>query len=99
MTPGCTGKPRRERTMTDSELHEIENHISWGWHDDKGNDDVRLLFNEIMRLRAVAAEAREEGRKEGIEEIEMSLLGYIIGTGPLDAKVVHLKAERLRDQS
>jgi len=44
------------------------------------------------------AEAREEGRVEGIEEIEMSLLGYIIGTGPLDAKVVHLTAERLEEK-
>ena len=55
--------------MTDSELHEIENHVSWGWHDDKGNDDVQLLINEVKRLRAVATEAREKGRKEGIEEM------------------------------
>ena len=56
--------------MTDSELHEIENHVSWGWHDDKGNDDVQLLINEVKRLRAVAAEDREKGRKEGVDEPE-----------------------------
>lgn len=65
--------------MTDSELHEIENHVSWGWHDDKGNDDVQLLINEVKRLRTVAAEAR----KEGIGEIPLrALLDWYMCSDP-----------------
>ena len=55
--------------MTDSELHEIENHISRGWHDRKGNDDVQLLFDEVKRLRTVVAEAREHGIEAMREEL------------------------------
>ncbi|MFH1448526.1 MAG: hypothetical protein ABIG39_06710 [Candidatus Micrarchaeota archaeon] len=70
MTPGCTGKPRRSEGMTDSRIKEL------------ADDTVHAMMrsycfatgrvgegrDEITKaLRAVAAEAREEGREEGIE--------------------------------
>jgi len=74
--------------MTDSELLTIKNHIAWGWHDDKGNNDVQQLFDEVMHLRTIAAKSREEG----IEAMRKAVQRHM----PMSSKIIDELAERLK---